>query len=367
MGKSSIAAHVEDRLRSEYDTGHVVDVAELPACLTSDMIRSIAVSMGVTEHTLATLDQTVCDAIGSTPTLLVIETAEVAAPAVADVVQRLSAALGLHILVTSQVPIRSIGEHVVRVEPLDPQGAMTMLAGAHHQGEQHDEATLLKICEQLDFVPLALELAATQLQALGPTETLRQLRRGVVTESESPGRPARQRSSMRTAAWGIERATPDERRLLERLGAHTAPFTLRTVRHGWGDSERTSDDVERAFVGLIDRSLVHRVDDGAEYPRYHLLDTVRSSVRSSATDMTPHSARLTDVVLDTAQAALFGIESALTLDELIGELVPALDRLHTDNDPRELGLAGCLSRVRVSTKPGHRRRRTARSRGCHAS
>ena len=116
VGKSSIAAHVEAGLTAEFDTGHVVDVAELPAHLAGDVIRSIAISMGVTEHTLAALDHTLCDAIGSTPTLLVLETAEVAPAAVAEVVECLSAAPGLHILVTSQVPIRSTGEHVVRVD-----------------------------------------------------------------------------------------------------------------------------------------------------------------------------------------------------------------------------------------------------------
>lgn len=348
IGKTSLAEHVAANRHRRGDATHTVDIDEIVEPTADDVLRAIAAAMKITEHTLASLDETICDAIGTRLTLVVIDTAEVAPGAVVDVANRLQAARQLRLLVTSQVPLRAVGEHVVAVPPLDLASSAALLSGSHHGDVGHDPAVVDAICDTLGRVPLALELAAARLQTFGAAETLRQLQQGAVLEGGTD-RPARQRSTTSAARWSIDLATPEERALLVCVTHHAGPFSVRTARHLWAKGEPGGADVERCLVGLIERSLVSTVHEGVDEGnsrRFRVLDTVRAAVAGldgAEADAASARERIAEVVLESAQATLFGMPAALSLDELIGELVPVLDRLHAERDPRELVLAGCLA------------------------
>ncbi|MFE1268048.1 BTAD domain-containing putative transcriptional regulator [Streptomyces sp. NPDC058758] len=262
-------------------------------------------------------------ALGDAPVLLVLDNCEhVVEPVAALVARLLAAAPALRILATSQVPLGLTGEHLHEVPPLprpeagerpDPEdvgrfGAVELFvarARAAAPGFVLDAATaasVVAICRRLDGIPLALEMAATRVRALGVREVAARLDdRFRLLAVGARDAPARQRTLRSVLDWSWDLLGPGEQAVLRRLAVHAdgcsldaaeevcAPFTH--VPHPAGaprpdgaphisDAPHTADAVEPADVldllaRLVDASLVVAAPDGTDGTvRYRLLESV---------------------------------------------------------------------------------------------
>ncbi|MEM8618503.1 MAG: Calx-beta domain-containing protein [Actinomycetota bacterium] len=343
VGKTLLAQHVERTVASAFDRVIAVDLDDLASVDPDSILRALAGALDVNEQSLGSVDDNLVDSIGARSVLVRLDTAELATDGVLQVVRRLRRVSGLRLLVTSQVPLRAAGERLVRLHGLSADDAVALLAQTAPVSDERDDTLLKELAVRLDGVPLALELAAARLDALGAAETLRQLDRGAALAG-GDDRPERHRSTLAAARWSIGLLDHDERVLLARLATHTAPFTPAAAGHTWGIPPLTADRVEQLVTRLIDRSLVQRVDGGAQY---RLLDTIRTAVLDADADaddsVASNEGRLNEVVFETAVAALVGAPTAVQLDDLADELVATLDRLHRADDERELLLAGSLA------------------------
>lgn len=216
--------------------------------------------------------------------LLVLDNCEhvldAAAVVAADLV---AAAPGLRILATSRESLDIAGEAVVPVGPLGTDGAdapaatlFVARARAADPAADVDPAVVAEICRTLDGVPLALELAAAQVRAVGVRGLLARLddRFAVLRRRRAGAGPARQRTLRATLDWSWELLDGDERIAARRLAPAAAGCTPAAAGAliDLGPS-RGADLVAR----LVDSSWL-TADDGPGGRRLHMLESVAAYV-----------------------------------------------------------------------------------------
>lgn len=344
IGKTTIARAVLDR-EPEGVRLALVDLAEIASPTFETLVRSIAGALGVNEQPGASLVEALLDATSLEAALLVIDTAEVAPTIVDEVLAQLVRSTGLRVVVTSQISVSVTNALELRVDPIGRDAALQILrqdAGASIADEQLDE--LNDVAELLGRLPLALEIAAARVRTHGVSDTRQRLLEGVDLESRSPVRPERHHSARAAAAWGISFLDTTSKMLLTRLATHVAPSAANAIRAIWSTDELDADQIDRAVDDLCRRSLLTRIGQDGRIT-YRVPDPVRLAMRDQTTpdEEAAHVQRIAHVVLETAQATMFGGGTDVTLVQLEGEVPRAHDTLHEAGDMNELTLAGCCS------------------------
>jgi predicted ATPase/class 3 adenylate cyclase len=198
--------------------------------------------------------------LAGSPTLLVLDNLEQLEGASEAVAELIGPGSQARVLATSQVPLRIAAEHVVALAPLGIEAGVRLFADrATQRGATVDpEAPELKaICERLDGLPLAIELAAARMVSLTPAELLARLDRALdLLSARDPDRPARQRSLRAAIEWTYELLPATERELFAALTIFATGFSL-------ADAEALAGaDVLDGLEVLLDASFVRRVSDG---------------------------------------------------------------------------------------------------------
>ncbi|MFF5232858.1 BTAD domain-containing putative transcriptional regulator [Dactylosporangium sp. NPDC000521] len=266
-GKSRLAVEVCRGL------GRDVCVAELAGLADDTLLEpTLAQAFGLAVSTdLAG----VAAAVGNRRTVLLVDNGEHLVDALARVVPRLLTGLpGLRILVTSRVPLSIGGE---RRHPVPPLPAATTAVelfldrAAAVTPEWHcdaaDRTVVTRICERLDGLPLAVELAAGQLVALAPAQILERLDDPAALRTVRRDVPARHRS-LDTAIDATYRLLDQpQQEAFARLSVFAGTFDLDAA-------ERVAGDVLTPLTGLISASLVTTLP-GTSPRRYRMLQTLR--------------------------------------------------------------------------------------------
>ncbi|WP_406357068.1 AfsR/SARP family transcriptional regulator [Streptomyces sp. NBC_00658] len=219
-------------------------------------------------------------------TLLVLDNCEHVVDAAAELAELLlRTAPGLRVLVTSQEPLGLAGEAVFLVEPLGTEDAVRLFterAAASAPGfpldpdaaDPADRAAVAEICRRLDGIPLALELAATRVRALGVRELAARLgdRFRILTAGQR-GAPARQQTLRAMIDWSWELLSAPERIVLRRLAVHSDGCDLAAAEAVCAGDGVAREEVLDLVTRLVDRSFVVVVQ-GPTGPRYRLLESV---------------------------------------------------------------------------------------------
>ncbi|MEU4403618.1 BTAD domain-containing putative transcriptional regulator [Streptosporangium sp. NPDC023963] len=229
--------------------------------------------------------------------LLVLDNCEHVVEPVAELAGRLlRAAPGLRILATSQEPLALPGEVVWNVPPLEIPGraaddipalertgsvrlfvarASAATRGARGFTLDADTApAVAALCRRLDGIPLALELAATRVPALGVHGLVARLDdRFRLLATGHRGVPPRQQTLTAMIDWSWELLTGAERAVLRRLAVHADGCTMEAAEAVCAQDDVPAADVFDLVARLVNRSLVIMVD-GADGPRYRLLESV---------------------------------------------------------------------------------------------
>ena len=130
---------------------------------------------------------------------------------------------------------------------------------------------VIRLCRQLDGIPLALELAAVQLRALPLAELVQRLdHRFALLTGGQPGALPRHQTLRTAIEWSYELCSPAERRLWARLSVFAGSFSLAAAEEVCAEFALERPDVVSALIGLVDKSVVLR-----EGERYRMLDTLR--------------------------------------------------------------------------------------------
>jgi predicted ATPase len=136
-----------------------------------------------------------------------------------------------------------------------------------------DEAPFVaEMCRKLDGIPLAIELAAGQVAALGLKNTVAQLE---LLKLAHRSAVARHQTLKATLDWSYDLLSDGERIVLRRIAPFVGHFTLEGARYVAGELGIGNGEIFDAFAGLVEKSLIAtRVDE--TQAQYRLLDTTRA-------------------------------------------------------------------------------------------
>ncbi|MEV5960515.1 alpha/beta fold hydrolase [Kribbella sp. NPDC051952] len=210
--------------------------------------------------------------------LLVLDNCEHVIGAAADAVANLlRESPELRILATSREPLAVEGEHRWPVPPLDETTAVELFVARARAADPRFELTadstkaVHTLCQRLDGLPLALELAASRVGAMD----VRDLADRFDDRYRQRGRPDRQQTMSAMVEWSWDLLGDQERAVLRRLAPHPGGCTLAAAEAVCAGDDVPVAEVAELLSRLVDRSLVVRVD-GTSGSRYRLLETVRA-------------------------------------------------------------------------------------------
>jgi predicted ATPase len=263
-----------------------------------------------------------------------------AAPALGE---QLGGAKGLRLLVTSRAPLHLSGERQYLLEPLPPRDAVTLFCErARAIGcELTPDETIEAICDRLDGLPLALELAAARTKLLDTVTLLQRLEHALpVLTGGARDTPERQRTLRATIEWSYDLLDPEAKQLFARLAVFAGSFSLEAAE------EVCEGDLD-ALTAVVDISLVKPIGES----RFLMLETIREYAleRIDASDADVMRQRHSDYFDDLAAEADSGLDGPthrVWLDRLSEELAnirSALERLLSADRVRALRLATALS------------------------
>jgi predicted ATPase/Tfp pilus assembly protein PilF len=182
---------------------------------------------------------------------------------------------GVAALVTSREPLHVAGERELALAPLAESPAVELFRQRAHAVDAEfdaDYATLVELCDRLDRLPLALELAAARVKVAPVDELLRRLdQRLPLLTSRRRDVDERQRTLRATIEWSYELLDDDEKRRFIALGVFAGSFDAAAA-------EDVCDADLDVLESLVDKSLLHRRDDG----RFYMLETIREYASSLA-------------------------------------------------------------------------------------
>lgn len=301
IGKTQMALHVGNGVLDAAD-GSVWFIGLAPVGDTSLVVTAIASTLGVQEVPNRPLLGTLLANLRDKSLLLILDNCEHVineAAMVADTLLR--GCPGLRILATSREPIRVAGEQAYRLPSLRAPSAQAARRIGAVEAASYEAIALFaerarsadlrftltdenapavaEVCQRVDGIPLAIELAASRVTVLSVKALAEQLgqRFGILTGGDRAARP-RQQTMRATIDWSYDLLAEPERRLFERLSVFAGGCTLGAAAAVFADAESAEDDVLELMSSLVDKSLVVADFEGS-HPRYRLLELFRQYAR----------------------------------------------------------------------------------------
>ncbi|MBT2320976.1 winged helix-turn-helix domain-containing protein [Variovorax paradoxus] len=348
IGKTSLARAVARQVAHDFrDGAWMVELATIsdPAALPAAVALSLSINLPGRADASVELAERLRG-----HELLVLDNCEHLVEPVAALVGHLLDALpGLHVLVTSQEPLKLVTERPMRLGALAvpddaaladaaAHGAVALFVarvGATQPGFRLDEGNLdavVDICRELDGLPLALELAAARVPLLGVQGVRQHLAQRLhVLKNGVRDAPSRHRTLRTTLDWSHALLSPDEQKVFRRLGVFAGGFGLELAQQVACDEDIDAWAVLDHLGNLIDKSIV--VVDGGAVPRYRLLETARAYAReqleaaSEWESLRQWHARCVLSAIDRRVRA--GRVGAETIDQWVLACSPEIDNLRS--------------------------------------
>ena len=172
--------------------------------------------------------------------------------------------------------------------------------------------TVVQICQRLDGIPLAIELAVARLKILTPEQILERLdnRFRLLTGGRRTALP-RQRTLQALIDWSWDLLTDKERVLLQRLSVFGGGMGLEAVETVCEGHDLESYEVLDLLEGLVNKSLVVAKHGAEIEARYHLLETIRQYAQEQLTlrgESESYRDRHRDYFLHVCQQAKLGLD-----------------------------------------------------------
>jgi predicted ATPase/class 3 adenylate cyclase len=293
VGKTRLAIQVAADLLPRYREGvWLVELA--PVTEQSGVAEVIAEVFHPTPKSGQSLEDSLVEILSQKQLLLVLDNCEHVLGPVAHLVSRIEHRCpGVVVLATSREGMAIDGEQLIALPPLAAgqpgddiddlvqTDAVTLFVERARRvkadfglTESHARA-VVEICQRLDGVPLAIELAAARVIALSPADLLSRLdRRFELLAGGRRGAVGRHATLRAAIDWSYDLLEPAEQRLLARLAVFSGGCTLDAI-----EDVCTGDPVERGaaldlVANLVSRSLVI-AEEHATGTRYRLLETIR--------------------------------------------------------------------------------------------
>lgn len=295
IGKTRLAVELAARAARAFPDG--VFVVELASVNDgAEVASATAAALAVPDQSTRSAAEQIVRHLAGRRTLVVVDNCEHVLEAAAELVaQLLDAVEELVIVTTSREPLGLPGEQIYPLGPLSlPSGG----SGADRASVESSEAVRLlvdrargflptfevtednrlavvQLCERLDGMPLAIELAAARLRTLTVEQVLDRLdERFLLLSKGSRAELPRHRTLWDLVDWSHELCTDDERLLWARLSVFPGTFDLDAAEAVGAFGELARADVLDVLDRLVAKSIVASKSSGAAM-RYRMLVTMR--------------------------------------------------------------------------------------------
>jgi predicted ATPase/DNA-binding SARP family transcriptional activator len=293
VGKTRLAIEVARRLAGVF--AHDVCLVELTGVADERSVDdAVAAALRLPTSTGRSSTAAIVDYVRDKTMLLVLDNCEHLVKAWARLVHTLCRdAAGLTVLATSRIPLHLAEEHVVRLEPFaipainsaeqltvadllsfDSVQLFTDRAAQSLLNFTLTDANVLavaRICQQLDGIPLAIEIAAAQARALPIEAIAERLGQRFAWLNRRAGETMPRQRTLRTLIdWSYGLLSAQERLVLRRLAVFAGGWTLEAAEAVSAPGESCAE----VLAELVDHSLVVFGAD-AELRRYSMHETIR--------------------------------------------------------------------------------------------
>lgn len=277
VGKTRLAIEVATRIGGAFD--HGVAFVSLAALRDPDLtLLIIAQALGVPNAAGQSLGERLESFLHEKRLLLVLDNLEHLLPAGPDLASLLGRLPHLRILCTSRTRLGLSGEHLYPLAAMGADDAVRLFTQrARARDPRFDIATgdrhlVEAICDRLDRLPLAIELAAARVAALPLDALLDRLDHRLPLLTGGPrDAPERQRTMRDTIAWSYDLLTEAEQAAFRHLSIFVGGFTLEAATTVMGNGHDALDVVE----SLVANSLVVRAPSSLGAVRFSMLETLR--------------------------------------------------------------------------------------------
>ncbi|MBD3948032.1 BTAD domain-containing putative transcriptional regulator [Nocardioides ganghwensis] len=264
----------------------------------SDVMATVAQTLGVQEGAGRTVEQALRELLRDRRLLLVLDNFEQVIAAAPDVAALLADCQSLSVLVTSRQPLRQHGEQEYPVPPLAVPDQRSLALASTATLAQFEALALFveraqavkpsfkitdrnvravaEICIRLDGLPLAIELAAVRIKVLPPQAMLERVgQRLRLLTAGARGVTARQQTLRGTIDWSYDLLTASERLLFARLAVFVDGCTLEAAEAVCDADNHIGLEVLDGLASLVDKNLVRQDESPQGEPRFTMLETVR--------------------------------------------------------------------------------------------
>jgi predicted ATPase/DNA-binding CsgD family transcriptional regulator len=324
VGKTRIVLRAATAAASRYADG--VCWVELSALRNPQLLpHTIARRLGLVEQTQASQQDALLAHLRDRRLLLVLDTCEHLIDACAELAEAiLTSAPQVTVFTSSREPLDVDGETTFPIRPLPvarPEAAsgetpsfgevdLAARGGPDGGGQtatgdavalfaaraaaavpgftvtDANRAEVVQLCERLDGIPLAIELAAVQLRTLSLAELSARLGRRLPllssgTADAPPATEGRHRTLRDAIGWSYDLCTDAERALWARLSVFAGAFNVDAAREVCAGAGLDGDDIFETVIRLVDKSVLVRVQptmggvpDDDQPAWYRMLDTI---------------------------------------------------------------------------------------------
>lgn len=307
-GKTRLAIQVATELSQEQEFEQILFVDLTPVHQPELLFSKIAATFGLTPTSGLDPLQLLQDFFAARRVLLVLDNFEHLLAAGPQVSQLLLNCPNLTILVTSRVALQLTGEYEFQVRPLKVPPKNLILAKENYPTlltEQYPALALfveraqavkpsfiveadniegiVEICQHLDGLPLAIELAAAWIKMLSPQNLALRLINNhthlqlAMLATGGADLPERQKTIYASIDWSFNLLTPAEQTLLRRLSVFNGGWELEAAEEICAGDGLEQRAIMLLLYQLINHSLVvvEEQPNHKDTPRFRLLETIR--------------------------------------------------------------------------------------------
>lgn len=333
-GKTRLALHAAGEAADGYPDG-VWWVPLAPVIDSADVAPTVARALG---------GGLLTDLVGHRRLLLILDNFEHVIAAATEVAALLSECPNVDVIVTSRERLHVKGEHVYPVPVLAREEARSLFvtcARAVVAGFEPDEH-VDELCERLDDLPLAIELAAARVSLLTTEQLLERVASRLDLLRGGRDAESRQKTLRATIAWSYDLLDADEQHALAALSVFRGGWTLAAA-------ERVCEADLDILQSLLDKSLLRRWESG----RLGLLETIREFAAEQleeSGDAVHARRRHAEYFLELAERSGLCVEAVEAgIGEGYGLVLPERDNLRAAIDSFiELGEIELAARLAVS-------------------
>ena len=329
IGKTRLSLQLAAEVSSDFPDGTFF--VPLSAVTDPDLVASaIALGIGLPVSGNRRPVDVVLEHLRGKRVLLVLDNLEQLLPASAPMVSELlHQAEDVKVVGTTRAPLHIYGEQEMALRPLALQDEAVRLFIERAIAAKHDfrvtddnSPVIARICERVDGLPLAIELAAARVKLFSPQALLQRLETSISVLAGGPrDLPGRQQTLRGAIEWSHDLLDEPHRRLFARFAVFARGAYLKQSEAVCGPESELGVDVLSGLDELADQSLLRRMPDFDE-PRLLMLQVIRDFAlerlqeSGEAKTIRDRHASAFQELAEEAAPLLFGADRRQWLDRL---------------------------------------------------